>query len=351
MHLEWGQAVILFFFSLFLVGCITPLVRKLAIRLEVVDRPSETHKTHRYPVPYLGGLAIVIGVVVSTSGAILSTGNLGLLGLASTVMLPAIFLGGIGLVDDIRKLNPWPRFLAQNLVGLAIALLLVSTNTLGSPTGNQTVDILVTIFWIVGITNSINFFDNIDGGASGAIAISAMFLFLLAFQGGQDFIAAMSIVLSGATSGFLIWNKAPARIYMGDAGALFLGVLIASLTLRFNPSPIDRYAGFAIPVLLLAVPILDTTVVVLSRLKRGISPFQGGQDHLSHRLIRLNFPKRWAVIFLWVLNLIFSLFALLISNVPFKIERGLSVFALLVWFIALVTFLRMRFTPPPNVVA
>jgi len=351
MHLEWGQAVTLFFFSLFLVGSITPLVRKLAIRLDVVDRPSEAHKSHSSPVPYLGGLAIVIGVIVTTTAAIFYTGNLELLGLAGTVMLPAIFMGVIGLVDDIKKLHPWPRFLAQNLVGLAIALLLVSTNTLGSPTGNQTVDILVTIFWIVGITNSINFFDNVDGGASGAIAISAMFLFILAFQGGQDFIAAMSIVLSGATAGFLIWNKAPARIYMGDSGALFLGVLIASLTLRFNPSPIDRYASFAIPVLLLAVPILDTTVVVLSRISRGVSPFRGGQDHLSHRLVTSYFPKRRSVIFLWVLVIVFSLFAILISNVSFRIERGLSFFALLVWFIALVAFLRMRFTPPRKIAA
>jgi len=156
----------------------------------------------------------------------------------------------------------------------------------------------------------------------------------------------MSIVLSGATAGFLIWNKAPARIYMGDAGALFLGVLIASLTLRFNPSPIDRIAGFAIPVLLLAVPILDTTVVVLSRIGRGISPFQGGQDHLSHRLIKLHFSKRRSVIFLWVLNIVFCLIALFISNVPLRIERELSVFALLVWLIALGAFLRLQFISP-----
>lgn len=222
MELSWGQALVLFLFSLFLVGSTTPLVGKLAIRLNVVDHPSESHKTHVSPVPYLGGLSIVIGVVVTTLIAMALSGNLGLLGLASAVLLPAIFMGIIGLIDDIKKLSPWPRFLVQNTVGLGIALLLISTNTLGAPSGNQYLDVLITVFWIVGITNSINFFDNIDGGASGTVAISSMFLFLLALHGGQYVIAALSIVLSGATVGFLIWNKAPARIYMGDAGALFL---------------------------------------------------------------------------------------------------------------------------------
>lgn len=344
MVLSWSQALLLFLFSLIFVGALTPIVRRLAIRLDVIDRPSEAHKTHRTPVPYLGGLAIVIGVVVTTYGAIFFSGDFELLGLASTVLLPAICIGIMGLIDDIKKLSPWPRFLVQNTIGLGIAVVLVSTNTLGAPIGNQILDVLISVFWIVGITNSINFFDNIDGGASGTVAISSFFLFLLAFQGGQNFIAAMSIVLSGATAGFLIWNKAPARIYMGDAGALFLGVLIASLTLRFNPNPIDRIAGFAIPVLLLAVPILDTTVVVVSRLKRGISPLQGGQDHLSHRLINSYFDKRQAVVSLWILSVVFSLIALLISQVPFELERGLSIVAFLFWLVAFITFSMMRFT-------
>jgi UDP-GlcNAc:undecaprenyl-phosphate GlcNAc-1-phosphate transferase len=329
---------------LILVGALTPIVSRFAIRLDVVDRPTEAHKTHRSPVPYLGGLAIVIGVVVTAYGAIFISGDFALLGLASTVLLPAICIGIMGLIDDIKKLSPWPRFLVQNTIGLVIAVVLVSTNTLGAPVGNQILDVLISIFWIVAITNSINFFDNIDGGASGTVAISSFFLFLLAFQGGQDFIAAMSIVLSGATAGFLMWNKAPARIYMGDAGALFLGVLIASLTLRFDPNPIEKFAGFAVPVLLLAVPLLDTTVVVISRLKRGISPFQGGQDHLSHRLMQSHFVKRQAVISLWILSIFFSLIALLISNAPFELERALSILAFLIWLVALITFSKMRFT-------
>jgi UDP-GlcNAc:undecaprenyl-phosphate GlcNAc-1-phosphate transferase len=290
----------------------------------------------------MGGVAIVLGVIVATYGALLWSRNFELVGIASTVLLPAVFMGAVGLVDDIKKLSPWPRFIVQNLVGISIALALVFSNTLGSPTGNTLFDVLISVFWIVGITNSINFFDNVDGGASGAIAIASIFLFILALQGGQYFIAAQSIVLSGSTVGFLLWNKPPARIYMGDAGALFLGVLIATLTLRFNPNPIDRFSSFAIPVLLLAVPILDTTVAVLSRLRRRISPFQGGQDHLSHRLLRAGLRKQLAVLILWFSSVTFSFMALAVSSVSFSQERLITMAALIVWCIALFYFLTTK---------
>lgn len=342
MEIDIGQSALLLFFSIAFVGAITPIVRRFAIRLQVIDRPSESHKTHQSPVPYMGGVAIVMGVLVTTYGAILWSGNFELVGIASTVLLPAVFMGAVGLVDDIKKLSPWPRFVVQNLVGIAIALALVFTNTLGSPTGNTILDVLISVFWIVGITNSINFFDNVDGGASGAIAIASLFLFILALQGDQFFIAALSIVLSGSTVGFLLWNKPPARIYMGDAGALFLGVLIATLTLRFNPNPIDRFSSFAIPVLLLAVPILDTTVAVLSRLRRKISPFQGGQDHLSHRLMRNGFRKQPAVLILWLSSVVFSIIALAVSNVSYSQERLITVCAFISWCVALIYFLRTK---------
>lgn len=342
MEINLGQSALLFSFSIAFVGAITPLVRRFAIRLQVIDRPSESHKTHQSPVPYMGGVAIVLGVIVATYGALLWSRNFELVGIASTVLLPAVFMGAVGLVDDIKKLSPWPRFIVQNLVGISIALALVFSNTLGSPTGNTLFDVLISVFWIVGITNSINFFDNVDGGASGAIAIASIFLFILALQGGQYFIAAQSIVLSGSTVGFLLWNKPPARIYMGDAGALFLGVLIATLTLRFNPNPIDRFSSFAIPVLLLAVPILDTTVAVLSRLRRRISPFQGGQDHLSHRLLRAGLRKQLAVLILWFSSVTFSFMALAVSSVSFSQERLITMAALIVWCIALFYFLTTK---------
>ena len=339
--LSLEQYLLLGLISLIAVGLLTPIMKLVASRYGVVDSPSESHKTHKNPVPYLGGVGIAIGVVgVTYLASLVSDFSRETFFLASTVLLPAIIMGIVGLIDDLRKLSPWPRFILQSLFGFAISALLVATNTLGSPSGNNWIDILITTLFIVGITNSINFFDNIDGGASGALAIAAIFLFILSFQGGQFLIAALSIVLAGATLGFLLWNKPPARIYMGDAGALFLGILIASLAIRFDPNPIDRFASFSIPLLLLAMPILDTSVAVASRIRRRISPFQGGRDHLSHRLMRMGFKKRQSVLILWIGSILFASFAIAISNASYSIERLVTIFAGTLWLMLFIGFFR-----------
>ena len=127
---------------------------------------------------------------------------------------------------------------------------------------------------------------------------------------------------------------------MGDAGALFLGILIASLAIRFDPNPIDRFASFSIPLLLLAIPILDTSVAVASRIRRGISPFQGGRDHLSHRLMRMGFNKRQSVLILWIGSAVFASFAIAISNASYSIERVVAIFAGITWVMLFVGFFR-----------
>jgi UDP-GlcNAc:undecaprenyl-phosphate GlcNAc-1-phosphate transferase len=335
------QYLLLGVISLIAVGILTPFMRLVASRYGVVDSPSENHKTHKDPVPYLGGVAIAIGVVgVTYVASLVSDFSRETLFLASSVLIPAIIMGIVGLIDDLRKLSPWPRFIIQSLFGIAISALLVATDTLGSPFGNNWIDIPITTLFIVGITNAINFFDNIDGGASGSLAIAAIFLFILSFQGSQFLIAALSIVLVGATLGFLLWNKPPARIYMGDAGALFLGILIASLAIRFDPNPIDRIASFAIPLLLIAIPILDTSVAVASRVKRRISPFQGGRDHLSHRLMRMGFNTRQSVFILWIGSILFGSLAIAISNASYSIERLVTILAGAMWVILFISFSR-----------
>jgi UDP-GlcNAc:undecaprenyl-phosphate GlcNAc-1-phosphate transferase len=318
-------------------------MRRIAIRREIVDRPNEGHKTHVEPTPYLGGVAIVLGVTLISYLALFIGGySLSKVALASSILIPALLVGVIGLVDDIKKLLPLPRFLAQNAIAIVSTLIMMSTQTIGSPTNNMAFDFFITIFWIVGITNALNFFDNIDGGASGTAAISAFFLFVLALQGSQFSIAALSLVLAGGTVGFLIWNKPPARIYMGDAGALFLGLLIASLAVRFDPNPINQVASFSVPFFLLAVPIMDTSVVVLKRLARGISPFKGGRDHLSHRLTRVGMSKRQAVVSLWLLTIFFGSLATAISLANFQTEAVISAVGISIWLLILIAFLRTR---------
>jgi UDP-GlcNAc:undecaprenyl-phosphate GlcNAc-1-phosphate transferase len=332
----------LFVFSYALVGLLTPLMRRVALSKGVLDRPNSAHKSHKQPVPYLGGVAIIIGVVlVSYAALIYSKFTWNNFWLATSVLGPAVVMGLVGLWDDLKSLDPLPRFIGQSIAGLVVAVFLVLNDNIGNPTGITGLDVAITVLWIVGICNSINFFDNLDGGAAGTVALTAITLTYLAITGDQYFIAALAIVVAGSTLGFLIWNRVPARIYMGDAGALFLGVLIATLTVRFKPSTDNSITSFAIPVLLLAIPILDTTVAVFSRLRRKVSPFQGGKDHLSHRLVRYGVSRKVAAITLWLLSALYGLFAVLISSSNIN-ENLILTIVIVIWISLLALFLNTK---------
>ena len=332
---------LLFVISYLFVGVLTPVMRKIAIATDVVDRPNSLHKSHKKAVPYLGGVAIIIGVItVSYSASLFSQFTSSTFWLATSVLGPALLLGIIGLWDDIRNLPPLSRFIAQTLAGVFTASILLITDNVGNPTGSSIFDSIITVVWIVGICNSINFFDNLDGGAAGTVAISSIALAYLALSSDQYLIAALSVVTAGSTLGFLVWNKNPAKIYMGDAGALFLGVLLATLTVRFEPTAQTQIGSFLIPVLLLAIPILDTTVAVFSRIRRHISPFQGGQDHLSHRLIRGEMSRRRAAISLWSLSILFAAVAILISITSKYLEYYLGIMSGVIWAWLFVLFFR-----------
>jgi UDP-GlcNAc:undecaprenyl-phosphate GlcNAc-1-phosphate transferase len=318
-------------------------MRRIAIATDVVDKPNTAHKSHKQPVPYLGGVAIIIGIIViSYSTSLVSNFTIETFWLATSVLAPALVLGLIGLWDDMKNLPPLPRFVAQTIAGVFTAIILVATENVGNPTGSEIFDTVITIIWVVGICNSINFFDNLDGGAAGTVAASSIALAILALSGDQFLIAALSTVTAGATLGFLIWNKSPARIYMGDAGALFLGVLLATLTVRLNTETQTQLGSYLTPIFLLAIPILDTTVAVLSRLKRHISPFQGGQDHLSHRLIRAGLSRRKAAVSLWTLSAIFAVIAILISRVNETTEIFLIAGSGLIWILLFVVFIKSK---------
>ena len=333
----------LFVVSYVLVGLLTPVMRKIALAKGVLDRPNSAHKSHINPVPYLGGVAIIIGVVVVSYIALISNKfTWSNFWLATSVLGPALVMGLVGLWDDIKSLNPLPRFIGQSIAGLVVAIILILNDNIGNPTGITVLDAAITVIWIVGICNSINFFDNLDGGAAGTVAITAISLTYLAITGDQYFIAALSVVVAGSTLGFLIWNRAPARIYMGDAGALFLGLLIATLTVRFKPSTDNSVSSFAIPVLLLAIPILDTTVAIFSRLRRKVSPFQGGKDHLSHRLVRAGLSRRLSAITLWSLTALFSFFAVLISLPNNSYEAIIIAVASGFWLLLFLYFFRTK---------
>lgn len=342
MSFSAGQFALLGLMAFALTGLLTWPIRLLAIRIGAMDKPNLERKTQKEPVPYLGGVSIAIAVTALTyAGVVASDFTTTNFPLASYVLIPALAMGLMGLIDDLRGLPALPRLILQTLIAIAVSLVLINTNTVGVAFDDSIVNQALTVFWIVGICNSINFFDNLDGGAAGTVAVITFFLFFIAYDRQQILVSALAIVTAGATSGFLMWNRAPAKIYMGDAGALFLGIIISVLTIRLSPGIVPQIKSFAIPLALMAVPILDTTVAVTSRIYRGISPFQGGSDHLSHRLMRVGLQRKATAFTLWGFAAFYGALALSIYAWPDTLGYQLMTLGGAAWLTKLIFFLRI----------
>ena len=336
------QFVILGFAAFVLAGLLTWPVRALAIKLSVMDLPNMERKTQKEPVPYLGGVAIALSIIIVTYGAIFySDYTKTTFPLVTYARLPAAVLGLMGLIDDIRGLPALPRLIVQTAVAILVAIFMLHRDIDAIPFSNNLINDVINVVWIVAVCNSINFFDNLDGGAAGTVAISTLGISLIAANQGQELITALAVVTCGATTGFLLWNKSPAKIYMGDAGALFLGVLVGILSIRLNPGISPLFNSIAILPILLAVPILDTCIAVLSRLRRGISPFTGGKDHLSHRLMRKGLSKRNTSYCLWAMQASFVVIALVIYSKSTTLGTPGVVLAGAYWLGAFVWFWRI----------
>lgn len=288
-----------------LVG--TPFARRLAIRIGLVDQPA-ARKVHRVPVPLMGGVAIWLALVAAL---MLFTDRFNL------PQLGAILLGGTivavtGLVDDRVGLSPYLKLGGQLVATIP---LLVAGVRVESATPWPEVNLALTVLWVVGVTNAVNLLDNMDGLAAGVAAIASGFFLVLAAASGQFLVASLSAAVAGACLGFLRFNfLAPARIFMGDAGSLLLGFLLAAIgiKLRFENDPA---VTVLIPLLVLGVPIFDTTLVTLSRLRRKVNPLTAaGRDHLSHRLTLLGLSQREAVMLIAILCGVLGLAALYLSS-------------------------------------
>ena len=283
------EYVVIFFATTALCTVLTPLAMRLAVRLGVLDHPGG-HKNHQEAVPYLGGVAIAVtfasAVIVVSRLWPPNSGQRELL----IVLGAAVFLAIVGLVDDLREVSPLWRILAE----IAAATIVWSVGTGVVVSTSEAVNMGLTILWFVGITNAFNLLDNMDGLAAGITAIASLTIFAIATDNGQFLVAGLAVGLAGCAAGFLRHNFHPARIYMGDGGALFLGFLVAYLgiKLRFEGG---RLVSAVMPVLICSVAIFDTTLVTISRLMVGRSPFKGGRDHLSHRLVHLGLPVPIAV--------------------------------------------------------
>jgi UDP-GlcNAc:undecaprenyl-phosphate GlcNAc-1-phosphate transferase len=261
--------------SLFLV----PLALRTAVKLDVLDHPGG-YKQQDSPVPYLGGVAIIVAFSVAILAAASIRPPVSGFRELVAILGSALALGLVGLIDDLRSLPLWPRL----TVMLAAAGALWAAGVRVHLFDGGIIDFAITVIWVVGITNAFNLLDNMDGLSAGTAAVASFSFFVISAANGQFLVAALSLSLAGAAIGFLRHNRFPARIYMGDAGSLFIGFMLAvvGIKLRFDaPREITAF----VPVLVLGVAIFDTTLVVVSRVREGRSPFAGGRDHTSHRLI------------------------------------------------------------------
>jgi UDP-GlcNAc:undecaprenyl-phosphate GlcNAc-1-phosphate transferase len=293
---------------------ITVPVRQFAVRLGMVDLPGP-RKVHMEPIPLLGGIAIyaavTLAVLVSYSGEALGE-IIGILAGATLLLL-------VGILDDRGWLHHQIKlFLAMPLAGVIVLAAGIHAQVFSTFLPGRfgfAVDAALTIFWVTGITASFSILDYMDGVCAGVAAIVSLFFAILAILSGQVLVSTLAAAVMGAALGFLRWNFNPAKIFMGDGGAMLLGFLVATLALKLRVGASSRSAIWLVPVLVLAVPIFDTTLVSISRLRRGLLPFTSpGKDHTGHRLANGGLGTRGAVLVMYALGIGFGLLAILSTH-------------------------------------
>lgn len=299
-------AIFLVAFATSAVG--TPQVMRLAKNLGFVDEP-EGRKTQQQPIPLLGGLAIIAGMLLAVTIAFyLIYGRIP--NPVAGVLVASGVVAAIGLIDDRLQLPAWVK-LGGQLVG---SIILISSGIHVQLPVPDIINYAITIVWLVGISNAFNFLDNMDGLCAGVSAVAAAFILLLATVEGQFLVAALAAALLGACLGFLRYNFYPAEIYMGDAGSLFLGFTLAVLAMQLRFPENSNFVTWMVPVILLGLPIFDMVLVVLSRLRRGESPNTPGHDHVSHRLCNQGYSQRETVLILYLIAGIFGMVAVFITQ-------------------------------------
>jgi UDP-GlcNAc:undecaprenyl-phosphate GlcNAc-1-phosphate transferase len=291
----------------FAIGA-TPVARWLAPHVGVIDHPS-ARKVHARPMPRLGGAAIFLAFILAL---VVFENRYNFQQLAG-ILIGATFVSFLGIWDDRWGLRPILKLIGQILGALILVMAGVHTELFPWPA----LDVALTVLWVVGITNAFNLLDNMDGLSGGVGAVAAAFFMLLAAMSRppQVLVAALSAALLGVCLGFLAYNFNPATIFMGDAGAMFIGYTLAAVGIKLRFPGNITFVTWMIPVLVLGVPIFDTTLVFISRLRRGLNPLTTpGKDHTSHRLVSMGFTQREAVLILYLLGGALGVLAMFITQ-------------------------------------
>ncbi|HEV2489361.1 MAG TPA: MraY family glycosyltransferase [Candidatus Acidoferrales bacterium] len=297
------------------LGLTGPL-RQIALRTGMVDHPGP-RKVHLKPVPLLGGLAIYAGFVL----AVVITMRSNMRDEILAILAGATLLALTGILDDSGRLHHQIKLFVS--MPLAAGILLASGihaqifSSLLSGRIGTLLDMALTIFWVVGITAAFSILDHMDGLCAGVGAIAAAFFVIAAGLNGQTMVRALAAAALGAALGFLRWNFAPAKIFMGDGGAMLLGFLMATLGLKLRLPSENSPANWLLPVLILGIPIFDTTLIIISRSRRGLLPFASpGKDHTAHRLSNLGFGQKRAVLLIYASGCMFGGLGLLVTYLP-----------------------------------
>jgi UDP-GlcNAc:undecaprenyl-phosphate GlcNAc-1-phosphate transferase len=290
----------LFFFSFFLAFLSTKVIRRIALRLKILDHP-EKRKIHKIPIPLLGGLAIYISYVLTI-----------FLNFSFSIELKGIVIGGtiillMGIIDDIKHLSATWKLIGQVLASSTLILFGVKLSFLPNTWWGNGGEVLLTVIWIVGITNAVNFFDGMDGLATGVTAICALSFFIVAQITGQGYLGYLTIALAGSCLGFLKFNFKPASIFLGDAGSTFLGFTLAGIAVMGGWAEKNPKIALTLPILILSIFIFDMMYITIARVLSGaVKNFKGwieytGKDHLHHRLVTLGLKETQTVLFIYLI--------------------------------------------------
>lgn len=316
--------LLVFATSLLVSLLVTPLMRAVAHRFGAIDQPS-ARKVHHMPIPRLGGVAICIGFLVVVLAAarglsLARPANINpnvVLSDLTAILLAGLLVALAGFLDDRSggQLPPGVKFAFQ--VAAAAVLVTYGIQMHVFPPGRlNALNVVLTILWVAGLSNAMNLLDNMDGLSAGTAAIAGFFFFVLAILNGQVLVATLALALCGSCLGFLRYNYRAATIFMGDTGSLFLGFLLATLGLKLRLSTVDGEKwGFALAVLVLALPIFDTSLVTIHRFLAGRPITQGGKDHTSHRLVNLGLSPGHAVQLLYGVSVGVGVVALILVKV------------------------------------
>jgi UDP-GlcNAc:undecaprenyl-phosphate GlcNAc-1-phosphate transferase len=323
-------AVIGAFLLSFLVALYTtPLMRQAAIQFGIVDAPDGRLKNHTDPVPYLGGLAVFLAFLITLAVVFeFSHAVLGIL-LSATLMLL------VGLIDDLGVLSPLEKLAGQSV---AVAVLIKAGLFIKLVFIPPLAAFLLSALWLLTVTNAFNLIDIMDGLAAGAAVIAALFLAGVAVHNGEPMVAVMAAALAGSLVGFLRYNRAPARIYLGDSGSLFIGLTLAAMAMNLGYTT-KNSLGMLTPVLILGLPLFDLSFVSVVRLGKGLSPFRGSPDHFALRIKRSGRSVVQTVTIVYVAGVLLGLCGIAIMEAPNDASATLIVTGIAVVVLAIAAVL------------